>query len=85
MSTVVAFLNHYSIDKAVYYFELGHDNKDYIELSSSENDEMFILPYYTRQEINEDILYEIVQNNSFIYKTYNLENIKIKLIKTNMN
>lgn len=69
-----------TIDKVVYYVELGSGNGAYIELASKEDDETYILPYYTREEINEDVLYDIVQNNRFIYKTYKLENLRIEQI-----
>ncbi|MBD5543507.1 MAG: hypothetical protein HDR01_04470 [Lachnospiraceae bacterium] len=69
-----------TIDKLVYYFILGSGNEDYIELASEEDDEAYILTYYTREEINEDVLYDIVQNNRFIYKTYRLEDLKIEQI-----
>ncbi len=69
-----------TIDKLVYYFILESYNEDYIGSPSEEDDEAYILTYYTREEINEDVLYDIVQNNKIIYETYKLEGLKIKHI-----
>lgn len=43
-----------TIDKVVYYFELGSGNGDYIELTSKDEEEAYILTYYTREEITFD-------------------------------
>ena len=48
-----------TMDKLVYYFILGSDNRDCVELGSEENDEAYISTYYTRKEINESFLFEV--------------------------
>ena len=39
-----------TMDKLVYYFILGSDNRDCVELGSEENDEAYISTYYTINE-----------------------------------
>ena len=56
-----------TMDKLVYYFILGSDNRDCVELGSEENDEAYISTYYTRKEINESFLFEVVQKHEYAY------------------
>lgn len=67
-----------TMDKVVYYFILGGDNKDCVELGSEENDEAYISSYYTRKEINESFLVEIVQKHEYNYDLCQLQELTIK-------
>lgn len=67
-----------TMDKIVYFFILGSDNKDCAGLGSDETDEAYISPYYTRKEINEDFLLETVQRYEYIYDLCQLQNLTIK-------
>ena len=51
-----------TMDKLVYYFILGSDNRDCVELGSEENDEAYISTYYTRKEINESFYLRLSKN-----------------------
>lgn len=67
-----------TMDKLVYYFILGSDNRDCVELGSEENDEAYISTYYTRKEINESFLFEVVQKHEYAYEMCQLQELIIK-------
>jgi hypothetical protein len=67
-----------TMDKVVYYFILGSDNRDCAELGSEENDEAYISTYYTRKEINESFLLEVVQKHEYAYELCQLQDLIIK-------
>ena len=67
-----------TMDKLVYYFILGSDNRDCVELGSEENDEAYISTYYTRKEINESFLFEVVQKHEYAYELCQLQELIIK-------
>jgi hypothetical protein len=67
-----------AMDKVVYYFILGSDNRDCAELGSEENDEAYISTYYTRKEINESFLLEVVQKHEYSYELCQLQDLIIK-------
>ena len=57
---------------------LGSDNRDCVELGSEENDEAYISTYYTRKEINESFLFEVVQKHEYAYEMCQLQELIIK-------
>jgi hypothetical protein len=57
---------------------LGSDNRDCAELGSEENDEAYISTYYTRKEINESFLLEVVQKHEYAYELCQLQDLIIK-------
>lgn len=67
-----------TMDKLVYYFILGSDNRDCVELGSEENDEAYISTYYTRKEINESFLFEVIQKHEYAYEMCQLQELIIK-------
>ena len=67
-----------TMDKAVYYFILRSDNRDCVELGSEENDEAYISAYYTRKEINEGFLSEVIQEHEYAYDLCQHQELVIK-------
>jgi hypothetical protein len=70
-----------TFDKILYYVDLTAGNKEYIEAGASqEKDGTIYLTYYTKNDIDETILCEIIQDNKFICEPYELEKVDVKQI-----
>jgi hypothetical protein len=70
-----------TFDKIVYYADLTRGDKEYLEAGASqEKDGTIYLTYYTKKDIDETILCEIIQDNKFICEPYELEKVEVKQI-----
>lgn len=63
------------MDKVFCYFILVSDDRDCIKVESEENDETYISSYFTRAEVDDIFLLEIVQKYTYMYDLYQLQNL----------
>jgi hypothetical protein len=70
-----------TFDKILYYVHLTEGDEEYVEAGASEeNDDTIYLTYYTKKDIDETILCEIILDNKFICEPYELEAVEVKQI-----
>lgn len=70
-----------TFDKILYFTDLTYGYEEYVEAGASkENDGTIYLTYYTKKDIDEPILCEIIQDNKFICEPYELEEVEVKQI-----
>ena len=70
-----------TFDKILYFVDLTYRHEEYVEAGASkENDGTIYLTYYTKKDIDETILCEIIQENKFICEPYGLEEVEVKQI-----
>jgi hypothetical protein len=74
-----------TFDKIMYYVHLIEGDKEYVEAGASKEENGIIyLTYYTKKDIDENILCEIIQDNKFLSLPYEKEKVEVKQISKNI-
>lgn len=68
-----------TFDKILYFADLTYGHEKYVSAGASEeNGGIIYLTYYTKKDIDETILCEIIQDNKFICEPYKLGEAEVR-------